>query len=607
MFISCGPDKRQPDKNPDAPAVPGTEEGTGSADEYKPVWSLQLLPEHPRPGSPFRIVATGGKEIDRARIEISGPADDTEARAGRSGNEFPYWRVYEFAGRVEGKYTATLTLKGKRLSELEFQIDAAGRRPACTTAWKTIRSWDPSAETLFSAWVNALFQGCTEQSSWNALHEVTRDSSRNFLYNHLSLGEDDPLSKHGVVMQPDCADNPFFLRAYFAWKFGLPFAYHICNRGSLNQAPRTGQYITNEIQSSAQNPVEAFNIFLRRLKDGVHSGTARTALDDESSDYYPLALSRKNLIPGTVYADPYGHTLTLVSLTPQAKDSPGLLLSVDAQPDGTIAIKRFWKGNFLFTTSGVVGEPGFKAFRPIEYADNKTKAVTNRSLSDDSGFRAFSLEQRRMDAVTFYSRMERIINPEPLDAEAALLDLINALHEQLIVRVGSVDNAEKYFRQNPGAVIPMPSTASGIFLALGQWENFSTPNRDLRLLIAIDAVAGFPEAASAPGGLYRMKGSSSAEEKREMLESLLRRKASELSIKYTKSDGSPQKLTIAQVLERRASFEIAYNPNDGPEIRWGAPGNSAERATCRRHAPASQSEKMLAARQWFSKRLHPPT
>ena len=50
---------------------------------------------------------------------------------------------------------------------------------------------------------------------------------------------------------------------------------------------------------------------------------------------------------------------------------------------------------------------------------------------------------------------------------------------------------------------------------------------------------------------------------------------------------------------------MAYNPNDGIEIRWGAPENSNERATCHRHAPAKQLETMRSVRTWFSKRLHP--
>jgi len=142
--------------------------------------------------------------------------------------------------------------------------------------WKTLRGWDSNMETLYSAWIGALFNGCGEQSSWTALHVVTQDKDRNILFNYLSLGEDDPTGKNSVIMQPDCADNPFFLRAYFAWKLGLPFGYHLCDRGYIGRNPKTGQWITNESHNNKNQPVQAFNDFLRRMKDGIHSGTART-------------------------------------------------------------------------------------------------------------------------------------------------------------------------------------------------------------------------------------------------------------------------------------------------------------------------------------------
>ena len=34
-----------------------------------------------------------------------------------------------------------------------------------------------------------------------------------------------------LVIRPDCADLPYFLRAYFAFKMGLPFGYSKCTRG----------------------------------------------------------------------------------------------------------------------------------------------------------------------------------------------------------------------------------------------------------------------------------------------------------------------------------------------------------------------------------------
>jgi hypothetical protein len=408
-------------------------------------------------------------------------------------------------------------------------------------------------------------------------------------------------------MQPDCADNPFYLRAYFAWKMGLPFGYHICDRGSLVHAPRAGQWITNEINSSKTNPVQAFNNFLRMVMNGVQSATARTALDDENSDYYPVSLERETLHPGIVFADPYGHTLIIVGWVPQTSDHPGLILSVDAQPDGTVGIKRFWKGNFLFKTSEVVGEPGFKAFRPLSFNKGVTKLMKNKEITAKAGFVPFSLQQRKMETDVFYHTMERLINPKPLDPEAALLDQIMALHEQLLVRVTSVANGEAYFRSHPGEVIPMPSTAAGIFLTGGQWENFSTPNRDLRLLIAMDAVLDFPDLIVRSPDDFKISGNVSPDQVKKKLQSLLDQKVSELSISYTRTNGTLQKLTVGEILKRRDAFEMAYNPNDGIEIRWGAPGNSDERATCIRHTPSYQLEKMRSVRTWFSKRLHPPT
>ena len=84
------------------------------------------------------------------------------------------------------------------------------------------------------------------------MHEVLRDPSRNILFNHLGLRED----QKGLVIQPDCADVPYFLRAYFAFKMGLPFGYAKCTRGDGGQAPRCTQWwnIVNEEPPPAPPP-----------------------------------------------------------------------------------------------------------------------------------------------------------------------------------------------------------------------------------------------------------------------------------------------------------------------------------------------------------------
>jgi hypothetical protein len=578
-----------------------------AASEYQFVNAMLVLPKNPGPGEPFRVLAAGGDNIKKAEIIVSGPSGKLVSLKSKTGQEMPTWRIDDFTGSSAGKYKAALISDNKVISNLDFEISSGRIFLQTGEVWKTSRGWDSGTEAIYSAWINALFYGCNEQSSWSSLHEVTRNQNQNFLYNYLSQGEDDPGGKNSVIMQPDCADNPFFLRAYFAWKLGLPFGYHVCDRGYLGRNPKTGQWITNESSSSKTNPALAFNAFLRRVADGVHSGTARTAMDDENSDYYPVTLEQETLRPGVVYADPYGHTLILTGRVSQTDDTPGLLLAVDAQPDGTIGIKRFWKGNFLFNTSGVIGEPGFKAFRPISLDNGTPRLIRNKELTSETGYVPFSLQQRRMESDVFYKTMEQLINPKPLDPEIALLDLIQALHEQLIVRVTSVTNGEAYYKLHPGTVIPMPSSAAGIFLAGGQWENFSTPNRDLRLLIAMDAVLGFPELVAHSPKDFNISGLMSPEQMRKKLQNILEQKASELSISYTRTDGSTQILTLGEILQRIDAFEMAYNPNDGIEVRWGASENSSERATCKRHPPAKQLDTMRSVRMWFRKRLHPPT
>jgi hypothetical protein len=604
-ILSCGNRSASEKNQSNSNSTVALPEEVTDDDDVQAVVALLVSPENPRPGQVFRVMVTGSKSILKAKIKVNSPSGEIDAEKSRNGDGLPFWRIDEFKAGSEGKYQVEVS-EG---NALDFSVTEKSSQSSSNCVWKTTQGWDGKMEALYSAWVNALFFDADERSSWTALHEVTQNQELNFLHNYLSLGEDDSAGKIRVQMEPDCADNPYYLRAYFAWKLGLPFGYHECNRGYLGKAPQTGRWITNETVISKTNPTQKFNTFMRMVMNGVHSGSARTALNDESSDYYPVPLTREALRPGVVYADPYGHTLILVRRIQQTSKSPGVLLSVDAQPDGTVGIKRFWKGNFLFNTNEteVIGEPGFKAFRPIILNEGNIRLLKTNQITAEAGLIPFSLQQKGLESNKFYHTMEQIINSKPLDPEMAMLDLIKALHEQLTVRVTSVANGEAYMKSHPGAVIPMPGGTSGVFQAGGLWEDFSTPNRDLRLLIAMDAVLDFPDKIVRSPDDFKLPMLQSPEKVKENLEELLEEKLNELSITYTRSNGTEQTLSIAEILKRKDAFEMAYNPNDGAEIRWGAPENSDERSTCKRHVPAGQLKTMQKVRVWFQKRLHPPT
>ena len=142
--------------------------------------------------------------------------------------------------------------------------------------------------------------------------------------------------------------------------------------------------------------------------------------------------------------------MVVVKWVDQTADKGGLLLAVDGQPDTSIGRKRFWEGTFLFANDVKSAGPGFKAFRPLARgADGKLEPIANAAIGrkGDPAHAPFSDEQKKVSADGFYARMGKLINPAGLDAEKAYRETLDALVEQMTVRVGSVDNGEKYQKE----------------------------------------------------------------------------------------------------------------------------------------------------------------
>ncbi|MCE1198722.1 MAG: hypothetical protein LWW85_07125, partial [Marinilabiliales bacterium] len=202
---------------------------------------------------------TGNKGVLKEKIVLSNASGKIEPISTRNGTGLPYWQIAEFVINKPGKYEMTLRTDSRSVIQQEVVIgtsintNEAGTGTNQGPVWPVRKVWDAPSEDLYAAWINSMFYEAGEKDDWKALHEVTQNSKSNVLYNYLSMGEDDPTSKNRMIMQPDCADNPFFLRAYFAWKLGLPFGYHECDRGYLGKPPHTGKWITNEISLSGNS------------------------------------------------------------------------------------------------------------------------------------------------------------------------------------------------------------------------------------------------------------------------------------------------------------------------------------------------------------------
>jgi hypothetical protein len=600
----------------------------GACDEAAGV-AVMPSPVTPWRGAPLRVIFTVEKPLD-GELSLIAPDGSVAAKSRARHGGPPYFWFAEVKTPVAGTWRATLAGSGE-CGTITRDIAVRADRPPPPGAtpgsvWPIRNSWNRATENLFSAWIEKLFEDPLDaQPSWPALHEVLRDRSRNVLFNHLGLGEDEMK----LIIRPDCADLPYFLRAYFAFKMGLPFGYSICSRGGGGAAPRcptwssivqgiaeaqpspTQSATTGSPQPAAQAApqrvglVASFARYLPNLANGVHSGSGRTAANDNNTDYYPVALKQDTLRPGTAYHDPYGHVLMIVQRVPESNGEAGIILAVDGQPDGTVARKRFWRGNFLYAQNPALGSPGFKRFRPIMRDKNGVlRRLSNDEIARNPQYADFSLDPSRLGVEDFYDRMDDVMSPEPLDPLAAMKDAITSLDEQVKTRVQSVENGRKFQSSGRGEA-NMPDGAT-IFETIGPWEDFSTPSRDLRLLIAIDVVRGFPDRVTRRPERYAMpRGRSVADVKAELQSAL----ASELATRkfsYPRSDGTPWTLTLKDVIDRMTELEMAYNPNDCVELRWGAPARSDEAATCKRYAPGAQRTKMTKYRAWFHERRRPP-
>jgi hypothetical protein len=629
-------------------SVAGAQPSSANCEETAEIAVLPS-PLAPWTGAPLRVVFVSEKPLE-GELSLIAPDGTVAAKSRDHLDGPPYSWFVEVASPAAGKWRASLTRDraSGECATITREIAVATKKPAppsgsATMIWPVHNAWNRANENLYSAWIEKMFDDPLDaQPSWPALHEVLRDQKRNFLFNYLGANED----QIKMVLRPDCADTPYFLRAYFAFKMGLPFGYSKCSRGGGGRGPHCPQWFSIANPEPPRAPPQAaappatpvatsgggfwnrtpeptpappppapvhrhlglvgsFGEYIQVVADGVHSGSARTYLNDNNTDHYPVPLTRETLRPGVIYADPYGHVLTIVRRVPQTSDAAGIILAVDGQPDGTIARKRYWRGNFLFAQDPALGGPGFKRFRPImRGANGALRRLTNEEIEKNPQYADFSVEQAKLGVEDFYDRMDDVMSPSPLDPLTALKDAIDSLDEQVKVRVQSVENGRKFLASGKGEA-SMPEGAT-IFETNGAWEDFSTPSRDLRILIALDVVRGYPDRVARRPERYAMPAGKSVADVKAQLQNVLANELATRKFSYTRTDGSQWTLALKDVMDRAPELEMAYNPNDCVELRWGAPANSEEAATCRHHAPVAQHGKMEKYRAWFHDRRRPP-
>jgi hypothetical protein len=460
----------------------------------------------------------------------------------------------------------------------------AGAKAVASWPWRILRTaWTERDEKGYEEFVQLI-----GESGCRSVHACLTGAASNPLYRASNPA--------GMTFYADCADLPYMLRAYFAWKNGLPFSYStaVTPIGYSKDIRYTAQ---GNVISTRRDLVEGDldgRKALPQIVGAISSAHYRYPPNYTGKllpDHYPVMISRDSIKPGTIIYDPNGHVAVIYKVTPE-----GRIHYIDTHPDNSLTRGVYGKA---FARSSPGMGAGFKRWRPqtlvgaMQAADGtwrggQIRLAADKDIPDWSDEQFYGNEPKRpnlwsagkfmleSEMLEYYDYVRRRLaiagfKYDPLEETRSM---VRSLCEDLKYRVDAVDIAIKagiHKRPQPDKL------PNNIYGTDGDWETYSTPSRDARLKTAFkelrDEVARFLSLAAAGNGRLAYAGDNLSAEIRQAYA----QETSACTIAYTRSDGSQKQLTFADV--QRRLFALSFDPHHCSERRWGAQ-DADEIATC---------------------------
>ncbi len=424
------------------------------------------------------------------------------------------------------------------------------------SAWIATRSWNLDFEEDFSSWVATLGEARAE-GRCSTLTSCLRNRYANTLYEAEDAGRE---------YYADCADLPYVLRAYFAYKNRLPFSFTSAISGE--------RYTSGNQPLGRQSFLDygSLSSLMTGIAGRVHSGFYRTSPSVETTDLYPVDVNRETIRPGAVYYDPNGHVLVVYAV-----QDDGTVRFIDGHPDNSLTVQRFGEAH----ARGSADQGGGFRWWRHQWVEADGRFALERN-ADSRGFSA-TAQYRSSYWVNGewvgYHRWVRHtlslygsrVRPVP-ELTEQLEDLCVALQD----RVDAVERAvasDINHRAHPAGL------PSNIYGTSGDWEIYSTPSRDARLKAQVRETYRFIERTvdASERGNVGLDYTGSAEDLVADYTAVWQGMASGCRLGYRRSDGSNVSLTLGDVVDRL--FDLSFDPYHCPELRWGAP-EGYELATC---------------------------
>ena len=448
--------------------------------------------------------------------------------------------------------------------------------------WRIIKdSWSADDEAGYAAFVQAI-----GRSNCMSLEECLSDPANPYRFT-------DHRVYHG-----DCADMAYILRAYYAWKNGLPFSYQNAMRtadgsGDDIRYSSAGNIVASRRSAIGSAPISA-PAFIARIGGEVSTAMFRTDPRKGGGrtydDFYPIEISREAVRPGVIAYDIYGHVGIVYDIL-----DDGRILLVASHPDNTVT-RTTYGPNFMRAKPALGA--GLKAWRPIRLQGAKNasdgllhggriRAEANENLphfsleqfygnkphpSDEWHYGEFVYSGRTLSYYDYVRR--KLAAPgfayNPVDELRHGLQSICGEIRDRNVAVSLATDARVYLQPHPKRLPP------NIYGTYGAWEEYSTPSRDARLKVSFielrREVQTLVEHYRENDPSIRYDGTNLPGD----LWAAYKEEKNACTIIYRRSDDTRVRLNLGHILERL--WDLSFDPYNCPERRWGASG--AELETC---------------------------
>jgi hypothetical protein len=395
----------------------------------------------------------------------------------------------------------------------------------------------------------------------------------------------------------DCADLPYYLRSYFAWKNQLPFTY-AAETVPAGNSSRDLRYspMGNVVKKrkAVFTGVKGNYILNNVVPNSISSAAFRMEYDAntgyEAPDFYSAKISRESVQPGTSIYDPNGHVAVVYKVS-----ADGRVHYIDAHPDNSITSGIY---SPKFVRSNPRHGAGFKNWRPFKIVNASTNSrgeIVNGSIvmAKNAEIPGYGIEQywgTQVDRnswkngkfiqdgreVNYYDYVrfnlaEGNLQIDPVqDFKEILEDICVAVQDRVVAAQNAIDTKI--------SVASHPSRLPrNIYGTDGEWETFSSPSRDARLKTSfVDLMdqtkSYFAKIANRDASIV-YQGVDLKSDLREAYKAY----APTCQITYQKSNGTSVTLNLEQIRQRL--FDLSFDPYHCIEARWGASGE--ELSSCR--------------------------